>query len=110
MFRDLLHIFSSKHNIVHFCFSAVYKGEDMPLLMSMYLSVISRVLLSSHAVFKETLTVLTQRYNKNEQGILSTMLSYWLMKMRNVSNMEQRKLLGMFKQCSITLEKNVLQF
>lgn len=74
----------------------------MPLLMSMYLSVISRVLLSSHAVFRETLTVLTQTYNKNEQSILSTMLSYWLMKMRNVSNMEQRKLLGMCMNATFT--------
>lgn len=75
-------------------FSAVYNGEDMPLLMSMYLSVIARVLLSSHAIFREILIILAQKYNKNEQTVLSTILSYWLLKMRNVSNMEQRKLLG----------------
>ncbi|KAI4458349.1 importin-7 8 11 [Holotrichia oblita] len=89
-------------------FDAVYKGEDMPLLMSMYLSVISRVLLSSHAVFKETLTVLAQRYNKNEQSILSTMLSYWLMKMRNVSNMEQRKLLGLALANLLTIQSELV--
>ncbi|KAK9736615.1 Importin-beta N-terminal domain [Popillia japonica] len=89
-------------------FDAVYKGEDMPLLMSMYLSVISRVLLSSHAVFRETLTVLTQTYNKNEQSILSTMLSYWLMKMRNVSNMEQRKLLGLALANLLTIQSELV--
>lgn len=66
----------------------------MPLLVSVYLSVISRVLLSSHAVFREMLSILSQKYNKNEQSVLGTLLSYWLMRMRNVSNMEQRKLLG----------------
>lgn len=64
------------------------------MLMSMYLSVISRVLLSSHAVFRETLINLAQKYNKNEQNILSAILNCWLSKMRNVSSMQHRKLLG----------------
>lgn len=89
-------------------FEAVYNGEDVPMLMSMYLSVIARVLLSSHEVFRATLTVLAQKYNKNEQTILSTMLSCWLMKMRNVSNMEQRKLLGLALSNLLTIQSQLV--
>ncbi|GJQ74570.1 Ranbp11 [Trypoxylus dichotomus] len=89
-------------------FEAVYNGEELPMLTSVYLSVISRLLLSSHEVFRETLTVLAQKYNKNEQTILSTMLSCWLMRMRNVSNMEQRKLLGLALSNLLTIQSELV--
>lgn len=63
--------------------------------MSMYLSVLSRVLLSSHSVFTQTINRLAQMNNASEQNVLTTILDVWLTKMCHVSQLEQRKLLGL---------------
>lgn len=63
--------------------------------MSMYLAILSRVLLASHAVFSETLSVMAQQYSQNEQDILANIIDVWTVKMCYVSQEEQRKLLGL---------------
>jgi hypothetical protein len=63
-------------------------------LMSMYLSILSRVLLSSHDVFTRVLTTLAQVHNETDEAVLGKILTVWLSKMPMVSQLEQRKLLG----------------
>lgn len=64
------------------------------MLMSMYLSILSRVILSSHDIFTQTINRLAQMNNTSEENVLTTILDVWLTKMCHVSQMEQRKLLG----------------
>jgi hypothetical protein len=64
-------------------------------LMSMYLSILSRVLLSSHDVFTRVLTTLAQVHNETDEAVLGKILTVWLSKMPMVSQLEQRKLLGL---------------
>lgn len=67
------------------------------MVLSWYLCILARVLLSSHEVFSYTVNQLAQSHNDSEHHILSKMLDVWLTKMCNVSQIEQRKLLGMTK-------------
>jgi hypothetical protein len=60
----------------------------------MYLSILSRVLLSSHDVFTRVLTTLAQVHNETDEAVLGKILTVWLSKMPMVSQLEQRKLLG----------------
>ena len=76
-------------------FRAIYIGDDLPMVVSSYLSIISRVLLSSDKIFTQTVEVVAKRHNKTEQSALASMLDVWLIKMRNVSQMETRKLLSL---------------
>lgn len=66
----------------------------MPMVLSWYLCILARVLLSSHEVFSVTINQLAQNHKESEHQILSKVLDVWLMKMCNVSQIEQRKLLG----------------
>lgn len=64
--------------------------------MSLFLCILARVLLSSHSVFSQTLSTMAQKINVNEQEVWSTILGIWTTKMCNVSQPEQRKLLGKY--------------
>lgn len=79
----------------HFIFRQVYQNDELPMLMSMYLSVLSRILLSSHDIFTQTINRLAQMNNTSEQHVLTTIMDVWLTKMCHVSQLEQRKLLGL---------------
>lgn len=64
------------------------------MVLSWYLCILGRVLLSSHEAFSYTINRLAQSHNDSEYNILSKILDVWLTKMCNVSQIEQRKLLG----------------
>ncbi|XP_072393190.1 importin-11-like [Diabrotica undecimpunctata] len=76
-------------------FEKIYVGESYPMLLSMYLCVMSRVLLSSHEVFTRVLSKLAQSSRETEQVIMCKLLDMWLDKMRHVSQPDHRKLLGL---------------
>lgn len=67
------------------------------MVLSSYLTILGRVLLSSHDVFSQTINTLAISHSDTEQNILSKILDVWLNKMCNVSQLEQRKLLGKCK-------------
>lgn len=66
------------------------------MVLSWYLCILARVLLSSHEVFSFTINQLAVNHKDSEHHILSKILDVWLLKMCNVSQIEQRKLLGRF--------------
>lgn len=76
-------------------FERIYFGEDYPMLMSMCLCIMSRVLLSSHEIFMRVLNKLSQENNETEHLTLGKLLDMWLDRMRNVSQTDHRKLLGL---------------
>ncbi|KAJ8961664.1 hypothetical protein NQ318_021262 [Aromia moschata] len=76
-------------------FQKIYVGEDYPMVMTMYLCILSRVLLSSHDIFTRVLNNLAQAHNETDEATLSKVIDVWLDKMRNVSQLDQRKLLGL---------------
>ncbi|CAH1155509.1 unnamed protein product [Phaedon cochleariae] len=76
-------------------FQRIYCSEEYPMLMSMYLCILSRVLLSSHEIFTRVLNNVAQAHNETDQTTLGKILDVWLDKMRNVAELDHRKLLGL---------------
>ncbi|CAH1127188.1 unnamed protein product [Ceutorhynchus assimilis] len=76
-------------------FERIYLGVDYPLVMSMFLSILSRVLLSSHEVFTRVIAQVARENNENDQITLGKIVDKWLTKMANVAQLDQRKLLGL---------------
>ncbi|CAH0559233.1 unnamed protein product [Brassicogethes aeneus] len=70
-------------------------ADSYPLIMSSYLAITSRVLLSNHDVFRRGLAMLAQKHEKTEEIVLGTILDVWLIKMPMVSQREYTKLLAM---------------
>lgn len=77
-------------------FRKIYQGEDYQMVMSMYLCILSRVLLSSHDIFTRVLSNIAQSHNETDEVTLGQIMDVWLDKMRNVSQLDQRKLLGKY--------------
>lgn len=69
-------------------------ADEYPLVMSMYLAIMSRVLLSSQDVFSRALSSVALKHNKTEEVVLGNLLDQWLQKMPNVSQRDYTKLLG----------------
>ncbi|XP_076251460.1 importin beta11 [Rhynchophorus ferrugineus] len=76
-------------------FKRIYDKDDYPLIMSMFLCILSRVLLSSHEVFTRILSNLSQELSESDETTLGKILDSWLHSMPNVSQVDQRKLLGL---------------
>ncbi|XP_045467255.1 importin-11 isoform X2 [Harmonia axyridis] len=76
-------------------FEGVYEGEKYPMIMSMYITVLSRVLISNHNIFSNVLNMLASVHNESEEIVMSKILRVWLLKMPNVSQVEQRKVMGL---------------
>ncbi|XP_025833971.1 importin-11-like isoform X1 [Agrilus planipennis] len=76
-------------------FQSIYQTDTMPMLLSMYLSIVARVLLSSHGIFTEIISLVARKENNNEHNVLASILDVWISKMSNVTNIERRKLVGL---------------
>ncbi|KAJ8915196.1 hypothetical protein NQ315_015419 [Exocentrus adspersus] len=91
-------------------FQKIYQGEVYTLVMSMYLCILSRVLLSSHDIFTRVLNIVAQSHNETDEVTLGHIMDVWLDKMRNVSQLDQRKLLGLaLANLLTTRSRTVLQ-
>lgn len=80
-------------------------NEATPIIMSMYLSILARVLLASHEIFTETISRLAQAQQQTVESILGSILDVWLTKMCNVTQAERRKLLGIVILCACDLNQ-----
>ncbi|XP_060524948.1 importin-11 [Cylas formicarius] len=86
----------------------VYAANEYPLVMSTFLSILSRVLLSSHEVFSRALSKLAELQNESDQVTLSKVLDSWLEKMPNVAQPDQRKLLALALTNLLTTRSNTV--
>ncbi|CAH1959456.1 unnamed protein product [Acanthoscelides obtectus] len=89
-------------------FQKVYQGDEYPMVMTMYLCVVSRVVLSSHEIFIKAMNTLSQSRNETEQATFGRIMNVWLDKMRNVSQLDHRKLLGLALTNLLTTQSQVI--
>nr|CAD7589784.1 unnamed protein product [Timema genevievae] len=87
-------------------FEAVYRGSEYPMVMSMYLSVMSRILLSSRDVFSQVVSIIAQLEDSRAEIILDKILDVWLDKMALVTQLERRKLLGIALTSLLTVQSS----
>lgn len=91
-------------------FSGIYRAEELPTVMAMYLSVLSRVLIISPEIFSTTLTQFSQYMNETPENLWSQILNVWIHEMPLVSQLELRKLLALALGTLLTCEtRSVLE-
>lgn len=87
-------------------FESVYKGEENLIVMSMYLSIMARLLLCSRDVFSEVVAKIAQQMRDNQETILNRLLDVWLDKMAYICQPDRRKLLGIALASLLTAQSN----
>lgn len=83
--------------------SHVSADKDYPMVMSLYLAIVSRTLLISQAVFSQVLQGMSARGAAFEQ-----ILDVWLARMPCVVNREKKKLLGLALASLLTAQNEVV--
>ena len=78
-------------------FQAVYEGQAYPMLMSVHLSIVSRMILSYKPEFQEFLNALATENGNHSDDIAAQILDVWMDKMPCVTQPERRKLLSLGK-------------
>ncbi|XP_011865006.1 PREDICTED: importin-11 [Vollenhovia emeryi] len=77
-------------------FEGVYNGEEYPLVMTMNLSIVARVLLGSRDMFVQIISDLTQSIGTETRDVvLGKLVHSWVNAMPQVSQTERRKLLAL---------------
>lgn len=94
--------------ILPFVLTEVLKAEDLPTLMSMYLSLISRVVLHNRPCLTTLLQGKAMELGKTEDEIMKHLLKVWLEKMALVQPIERRKLLGLALTSLLTANSGVI--
>jgi hypothetical protein len=85
---------------------SVYQGEEYPMVMSMYLSIVARVLLCSRESFGQGLSRVAESVGGTQESVLSKVLDVWLDKMSLVTQPERRKLLGLALASLLTAQSS----
>jgi len=87
---------------------AVHDGQDYPMLMSLHLSILSRLLLVSPAAFQQLTLNTASAIGSNHSDVAGKILDVWLDKMACVTAPERRKLLSLALASLITTESPVV--
>ncbi len=82
-------------NLVIRSIKAVHEGRAYPMLMSMHLSIVSRMILSYNNEFQEFLTQVANEDNCGSDLIAGQILDIWIDKMPCVTQPDRRKLLSL---------------
>ncbi|XP_055389271.1 importin-11 [Condylostylus longicornis] len=82
-------------------FKQVYENKDYPLVMSMYLAILARVLIIDQQVFIEALQSI------NLEKPLEKVIDAWISKMPLVTQTEKRKLLSLALGSLITVDNQI---
>ena len=75
----------------------MYEGQAYPMLMSVHLSIVSRMILSYKPEFQEFLNALATENGNHSDDIAAQILDVWMDKMPCVTQPERRKLLSLGK-------------
>ncbi|KAG8311858.1 Importin-11 [Homalodisca vitripennis] len=86
-------------------FQSVYQGEEYPMVMAMYLSIIARVLLISRETFGRGMVHLADSLRVTLDTVTAKIMDVWLEKMSLVTQPERSKLLAL-ALCSLLTSQN----
>merc|ERR1711936_162376 len=87
---------------------AVHAGTDYPMLMSLHLSILSRLILASHSLFASLCLTTATKLNSNHNDVAGKVLDVWCDKMPCVTAPERRKLLSLALSSLLTTESPVV--
>merc|ERR1719410_2922877 len=87
---------------------AVHAGSDYPMLMSLHLSILARLILASQALFSNLCLTTATKLNSNHNDVAGKVLDVWCDKMPCVTAPERRKLLALALASLLTTESPVV--
>merc|ERR1711915_611325 len=87
---------------------AVYNGQDYPVLMSLHLSILSRLILVSHNLFSQLCLSAASSIGSSHDDVAGKVLDVWLDKMPCVTAPERKKLLALALSSLLTTESPVV--
>merc|ERR1712059_118652 len=87
---------------------AVHTGTDYPMLMSLHLSILSRLILASHSLFASLCLTTASQLGSNHNEVAGKVLDVWCDKMACVTAPERRKLLALALSSLLTTESPVV--
>jgi len=87
---------------------AVHAGSDFPMLMSLHLSILSRLILASHSLFASLCLTTAAKLGSNHNEVAGKILDVWCDKMPCVTAPERRKLLALALTSLLTTESPVV--
>jgi len=87
---------------------AVHEGRDYPMLMSLHLSILSRLILASHSLFASLCLSTAGKLGSNHNDVAGKVLDVWCDKMPCVTAPERRKLLALALASLLTTESPVV--
>lgn len=80
----------------------VYENEDFPMVMTMYLAIVARILIIDQGVFIQVMQEL------NIPQLLEKILDVWISKMPLVTQLEKRKLLSLALASLLTVQNDII--
>lgn len=80
----------------------VYENEDFPMVMTMYLAIVARILIIDQGVFIQVMQEL------NIPQLLEKILDVWISKMPLVTQLEKRKLLSLALASLLTDQNDII--
>uniref|UniRef100_A0A1B6L138 Importin-11 n=1 Tax=Graphocephala atropunctata TaxID=36148 RepID=A0A1B6L138_9HEMI len=89
-------------------FQSVYQGEEYPMVMAMYLSIIARVLLISQDTFSKGVIHLADSLRVTLDTVTAKIMDIWLEKMSLVTQPERSKLLALALCCLLTSQNQII--
>jgi len=87
---------------------AVHEGREFPMLMSLHLSILSRLILASHALFASLCQAAAGTIGSNHNDVAGKVLDVWCDKMACVTAPERRKLLALALASLLTTDSPVV--
>ncbi|XP_036434040.1 importin-11 [Colossoma macropomum] len=90
-------------------FRGIIDGERYPVVMSVYLGVIGRVLLQNSSFFTALLSQMALESNQEMDQLLGNMIEMWVDRMDNITQPERRKLSSLALLSLLPSDNSVIQ-
>ncbi|XP_077988870.1 importin-11-like [Glandiceps talaboti] len=90
-------------------FEAILKGEEYPMVMSMYLSVFARIILQNESFFYTFLEDVSLQWGKQSTEVLGSLIDTWVEKTDHITQTERRKLSAFALGTLLNVNSSVIQ-
>lgn len=95
--------------ILPYVFRGVIEGERYPVVMSIYLAVMGRVLLQNASFFSSLLNEMGHEFNQEMDQLLGNVIEMWVDRMDNITQPERKKLSALALLSLLPSDNSVIQ-
>ncbi|KAH0512365.1 Importin-11 [Microtus ochrogaster] len=95
--------------ILPYVFRGVIEGERYPVVMSVYLAVMGRVLLQNASFFSSLLNEMGREFNQEMDQLLGNVIEMWVDRLDNITQPERKKLSALALLSLLPSDNSVIQ-